>query len=135
MNNLSGNLQDNLNVDYSTATNVFIKSGINQNTLMKISKYLNDIENTINHNSKINKCLELYMYLTEDPNCIKLLRVHDTFIDTCIKKFERELIHNIDKSLYIEMYNKLQKIKLDNRNSIMTCNFSNNGKQINNINI
>ena len=77
--------------------------------------------------------VNFYDYLTNDINCIKLLLAHDTFIDTCIAKFESELLNRINKKKYCIIYNKLIKIKIKNLDSIMTCSFSNNGRKVFNV--
>ena len=121
---------DKLNISYSK---IDYSSELYVNIITKINKFITDINKITSYKKKINLMVNFYDYLTNDINCIKLLLAHDTFIDTCIAKFESELLNRINKKKYCIIYNKLIKIKTKNLDSIMTCSFSNNGRKVFNV--
>ena len=107
-----------------------------EDTYKKLYKFINDINDLIDPNDKIELCLKLFNFLTTDEECIKILKSSNKFCDICIQKFESELSCNINNDTYNKIYNKLIKINTDkNRIKYFETNFSNDGQKIETVNI
>ena len=105
---------------------------IQRDTRIKISNYINKISNIRKTSQKIQICLELYNYLVNDNECIKILQDNDNFYKTVKQKLCNELYGNIDEKEYNNFYNKLLQIK---KSSIISYNYLDSGNKINTIDL